>query len=858
MNSLIKLFLSFIALFSCVFLWGDVDKNKEKSTDLQAFYEKAFGAKRQLPAQLAVTLQLDNRAVATLKIYSDNRNKITHIETTPFLVVLKAILKPKYLNPLLVGLSDQTRISLAYLKKTNITTQFDQANLSLRLTMPMKMRRPIALTLGRKRKEKQYPAESELAQAATVSAYTNLDAKINYDDISHENKQRLQTNSTLNIKGIVLENRATWRNDRQQPWSRGSTRVVLDDPARLHRYTMGDINTEYRNYQQGIPLAGLRIEKMKGLNPYLKTPSANENLFTLERDSTVKIYINGFLKDKKNLDAGEYNLTDLKLASGVNKIRLQITDKEGKSSEQSFSLLKDHALLASGSSAYALEVGVPSYRVGENIHYDKSAVLVSGHYKTGLSDYLTTDASFISDGKNLQVGIDALMPTPIGRVKGRISQLKTVSNQQGYAAGFNYKYSPPTPKKNAVHFSASGDYFDKEFSALNYSLEKKQLYSTENQGVKSRVSANIGKKLTKNIGANLNIQRETSHKNEDIQYSASIGVNKSFKKGGSLSAQLRYQNTQLKDKSINVRLNLPLTNNNYYNKKDRYKTLTSTYDSMDQRLINSFFISPKSNTGKDSLGASLSTYSRKGNHTFNANVSYRAEIAEIGFSQSMTKTAGDTKKYKARSNLRIKTAVSFADGQFAVSKPIHDSFSIVTGPKNQTKDIAVNKGSSGFSRSQGKELPDHYQGLIQKNSIPAVINISSYHYNTVNIDSTALPLGSDIEQTEFTVKPSYKRGYVLKAGGEPGVIVDATLLDLSGEPLALKGGQLIAFEMKGKRKPITFFTNRTGRIRLISVPPGKYQLDLFDAEEETKQVLNIPNKIGKIHAVGKVQVNLSN
>jgi hypothetical protein len=106
------------------------------------------------------------------------------------------------------------------------------------------------------------------------------------------------------------------------------------------------------------------------------------------------------------------------------------------------------------------------------------------------------------------------------------------------------------------------------------------------------------------------------------------------------------------------------------------------------------------------------------------------------------------------------------------------------------------------------------------------------------------------------VKPSYKQGYILKAGGELGVIIDATLLDLSGQPLALKGGQLNALDVK--RKPITFFTNRTGRIRLVSVPSGKYQLDLFDNKKETKQVLNIPHKIGKTHNIGKIQIDMSN
>ena len=848
MNSLIKLILVCLMLFPAVYLWADA---KDSDVAMQSFYEKAFGVKRKLPSQLIVTLQLGKREMLKLKIFSEDRKKITHIETRPFLAALKTTLKPKYLEPLIADLSNQTRTSIAYLKKVAITTKFDQASLSLKLLIPIKMRIPIDVTIGRARKKKQYPAEDELAQAATVSGYTNLDAVFDYDASSGNSKQRLQANSVVNIKGVVLENNNTWRNDREQQWSRESTRLVVDDTSALHRYTVGDVNTESRNYQQGMRIAGLRIEKKTGLNPYKKGKPVAEHLFTVERDSEVKIYINGFLKDKKKLDAGEYNLTDLRLRSGVNKVRLLITDKTGKTTEKKFILLQDRSLLKSGEANYALEMGIPAQHSSKGYQYDASTVLVSGHYKTGLTDQLTADASFITDGKNIQVGVNALMPTSMGNISGRVSQLRTSSNKQSYAAGFDYQYVPSEGKSD-VNFSVSGDIFAKEFAALNYSKEKQQLYSQDTEGTQSRVAANVSKKLAKSISANASVQRETSYKNDDIHYSANIGVSKSLKKGGTVSAQVRYQNNKQKDKSFNVRLNLPLAKNK---KKDRYKTVSSSYDSMDERLINSFFIAPKGNTGTDSVGLSASSYSGKHSHTLNANISYRGDIAEVGLSQSITKTKQGSEKYQARTNVRAKTALSFADGQFAVSKPIRDSFAIVKGPKNQSKKIAVNKGSVGFTRLEGKELPDRYHSLIQPN-LPAVINVSSYYYNNVNIDSTALPLGSDLDSTEFDLKAGYKQGYLLKAGGEPGVIVDATLLDSAGNPLSLKGGELNAIDLK--KKPISFFTNRTGRIRLVSVPPGKYQLLLFDSKNKTEQILNIPNKIGKIHNIGKVHIKMDN
>ncbi len=846
MNSLIKSLLVCLILFPVVSVFADTKQDNDIA--LQSFYEKAFGSKQKLPSQLKVTLQLGKREMLKLKVYSDDRKKITAIETRPLLAVLKTILKPKYLEPLLTGLKGQTRTAVSYLKKINITTQFDQANLSLKLHIPFKMRIPVAITIGTAPKKKQYPTEDELAQPATLSAYSNFDAKFDYDAATNRSRQRLQADSVLNIKGVVVENSHTWRNDREQQWSRESTRLVVDDTSALHRYSLGDINTESGNYQQGMRIAGLQIEKVTRINPYKKNKAVSEYLFSVERDSEVKIYVNGFLKDKKQLDAGEYNLTDLRLESGLNKVRLQITDKTGKTTEKIFTLLQDRSLLKSGETAYAVQIGVPAQHSTKGYQYDSSAVLVSGHYKTGITDQLTVDASFVTDGKNIQAGVNALIPTSIGNLGGRISQLSTNSNKQGYAAGFDYQYTP-AKKDKSVQLSLSGDIFAKEFKALNYSQQKKQLYAESNTGTQSRVSANFGKKINKSLNANISVQRETSYKDDNIHYSANIGISKSFKEGGRLSAQVRYQNSKQKDKSVNIRLNIPFSKGN---NKERYKILSSSYDSLDDRLINSFFIAPKGRTGKDSIGLSLSSYSGKENQTLNANISYRGEIAEIGFSQSITQTKQGEKKYQARSNAQLKTALSFADGQFAISKPIRDSFAIITGPENQNKDIAVNKGGAGFTRTEGKDLPDRYHSLIQKDMSPAVINMSSYYYNNLNVDSTALPLGSDLESTEFNLKAGYKQGYLLKAGGEPGVIVDATLLDRTGNPLALKGGELVALE--AKKKPITFFTNRTGRIRLVSVPPGKYQLELFDHKNKTPYILNIPNKIGKIHNIGKIYI----
>lgn len=842
------LLVSFVLFFP---LGAEPTKEEQSNTDLQAMYAQAFGATKKLPSQLELTLQIGRKDIAMIKVYSENRKTLTHLESKPFLVALADYIKPKYLAPLRQQIGKTSRVSLQRLAAANINTDFDQNSLSLKLLIPVNMRMPIDVTIGYARKKRPYPTDDELVTPANVSGYSNLTANLDHDYTTNKTQQRLETNSVLNIKGVVLESQNTWRNDRENQWSRNKTRVIIDRPKSLHRYTLGDIHTESRNYQQGIHLGGVSIQKTTELNPYLSRDATINQVFQLEQDSEVKIYINGFLKDKKKLDAGEYTLVDLKLESGANKIRLEVKNKDGHRSEQRFSLFNDASLMSTGVSSYRVEVGKPTRYSNKGYRYDDSqAILASGYYKKGLNNHITANGSFVSDGKSVQVGANAVVSTTAGTVTGRISTVKEKDKAGSYAVGLEYQHQSDLAKQHKVQLNVSGDYFDHTFSSLGYSEKEDALQSAGNSEVESRLYASVGKSFDNRVQLDLNLQRESYYGKKETTLAANVALYKSFENGGSVSTRLRYQNDRKKDKSINLRLHYPLAKTD---KNARYKSLDTTYSSLDDSLMSTFFVSPKSGTGKDSIAGSLTHYTVQGSHSLNANLSYRGDRAEIGVSQQVNQSKYGKEKYQYRTKVKVRTAVSFADTSLTVSKPIQNSFAIVTGPKNQDRDIAVAKGNTGFTRKKGNELPDYYQSVIDKEGMPALINLSDYHYSSVNVDSVALPKGSDPETTEFQLKATYKQGYLLKAGGESGVIVDGTLVsDKKATPLSLEGGQFTPFKRKGK--PIPFFTNRTGRFRLISVPPGKYHLELFSQQLIRPLIINIPNKVGMEYQLGKIKI----
>jgi outer membrane usher protein FimD/PapC len=208
---------------------------------------------------------------------------------------------------------------------------------------------------------------------------------------------------------------------------------------------------------------------------------------------------------------------------------------------------------------------------------------------------------------------------------------------------------------------------------------------------------------------------------------------------------------------------------------------------------------------------------------------------------------------RQNTTLNVNTAVVFADGVFAVSAPINESFALLTGPNENKRAIAVRKGSGSFRHATGAEdkLPERYDAVIDGFGAAVIPNLHDYSLEHIQIDNKALPLGADFTKTDFDLQPSYHQGYHLRAGGEVGVIVDGYLIGKNNKKLALEGGELHCENNTG----IPFFTNRAGRFRLMSVPTGKCQLLLFSLPKLTSVFFMIPNKKGKIYNLGEIIIS---
>jgi len=194
-----------------------------------------------------------------------------------------------------------------------------------------------------------------------------------------------------------------------------------------------------------------------------------------------------------------------------------------------------------------------------------------------------------------------------------------------------------------------------------------------------------------------------------------------------------------------------------------------------------------------------------------------------------------------RTSLTMGSALAFADGHLAVSRPISDSF-VMVAPHPSLGDRKVEVNALG-------DVPEAKTDVLGPAMLP---QLTSYYRYQVQIDAQDLPLGLDLGPDFYTVQPSYRSGIVVPAGTGGTVILNAALSDFAGTALDLELGSARMAD-DPNRAPIDFFTNKLGRLQIGGLAPGKVIIELKNYPE-IPITLTIPNDAEGIYDAGKLEV----
>ena len=602
-------------------------------------------------------------------------------------------------------------------------------------------------------------------------------------------------NALLNLWSVVIESYGSANYSGQNfTWYFGNAKAIYDIPAIEGRLFAGMVSGEGIGGQSRPELYGLSIRSVDTFSRYDKrySPSA---AFTLQKPSTVRIKMNGSVIRTFKLDMGNYRIYDLPFAYGLNEFELEVEEGESPDGIMIYRpvsryITTETGLLVGGQSEYGISFGVGRYEIDE--------FFGSAFYRYGLRANLTLATGLQADQRSALASLGLVLGTDIG---GFILETGTLAAWDGRAHPFafstnlDYRFTIPAAPK-FPSFGISAGYKTTGFATpqpvSTVSTPASAVYASASIGASlgkvaslglsgrwnrlldgsmidtGNVALNFGIALTKNssIGISSGVALETG-KAPDFSLRFSLSASDPLKPGRYIS----YSQPNNGTNSVSYNDKLPILGGIGYNIRAN-NLLGGVADPSSLSL---------------SSGYSNQYFSLSGSSNLNYGKALAAPDASI--------------------SLNLSTALAFAGGAFAISKPLYDSF-IIFDPDASTGNMPVSFGVNSGNR-------------LLSRGLPVVASLNSYNPTRVSMDFPEAD--ADVSSTipQISVLPGYRTGYIFRAGLERRFYVTGYLVDASGAPITLVAGDVMMPD--GSYGDMTF-TDDTGMFQIFGLTPGVYKL----------------------------------
>lgn len=718
------------------------------------------------------------------------------LATDQFLSALERAVSAERLAQLRAALAGRDAASPDEIAAAGQPVVYDPNALELRLEVPAESRERRSLSVANLDRE----VIGAVAQPAAVSGYMNFRSVLDYVvDGAEEGLSDpvVLMDGAFRMGGVVLELDAAYDSSRAgDAFTRDRTRLVYDDVERTIRWAGGDLRPETRGFQGGLDIAGLSIERLyRELQPQRNVRPRGERGFTLQRAATVETIINGRTVQRTRLQPGVYDVRDFPFIDGSNDVSIIIDDGTGSLERLDFSLFFDRQQLAPGLSEFGFYAGVASDVLNGRLEYSDDPAF-TGFYRFGVNEALTVgaDAQYL-DGSAL-VGGSAIWGSPIGNLGADAAfSYNDPAGDSGWAVNVGLERLFQGADGDAQTLTASVGYRSEDFASVG-TLTAFNPFSFE--GVVS---------WTRNFGDQLFV-------GADARYAIGRGEQEDI---SSLRASIGYRIAETTNLVLDVQQDWggPVDGTSFRIGLTRRFGQTSSgrieYDSRTEALRAGYQSSSGRGVGASSVNADIEYLAER--IALNGALSYTANRADTGIAYSTAYDLDRSGIVDQRASARLATSVSFADGQFALGRPIFDSF-VILRPHRTLGDarIVVDPSPEGDLARSGPLGP-------------AVLGeVSSYSVRTLTYDVPTAPPGYDIGEGSERVLPPYRSGYLVEVGSDYFVLAIGRLVDEDGAPVALVSGR--AIEVGGDREPVALFTSRDGRFSAQGLRTGRWRIEL--------------------------------
>lgn len=797
-------------------------------TDPDAIFREIFGRERpQLrPDNYVVIVDEVNVGEFFVEAADDGTGSVDSLLVSRVLVPIAEEEMVERLSALQTG----DRVSFDGLRSAGLTVEFDRFRLVLRIAFPVEFRQRRELSLRRSRRQ----ANIEYAQQANFSAFASARAGVDLVESSDIDPNGFSGLASVfdfgtNIGGLAAQGRLQYNERRTNKWSRGDFRLTYDDTERLIRYEAGDLSVGRRPFQIAPRIAGISAFREFPIDPYLNIRPQSEQGFALEQPARVEVLLNGVPLRTFDLPAGRFNLRQLPLIpSAANDIELRITYATGETEVLAFPAFYDIELLEPGLFDFAINVGVPFVDDDRGRVYDDSDYNVLGFARIGVSQALTLGVNWEGNKDFNTVGAEVIWASPIGSF-----QINT---------GFNAN----DPSLDSGRFSARYAWRDSDVERGGAIDAQVTLTGSDYRTLNQIFGGNLTK-LTANVRAGQVIGRRTRAQvfasYEDLRgFGETTVVGATISQGftwGTVAIGGEYRWTQQgNDATIRASFTIPL---------GRRGTVSGNYVSERNAATIDFNRPPAVGVGSFGYGAAFER--RDGFDRQRAQVTYLGNRFEGSLIQSRQSGGG---RSDLRTGFTLGTAIAMADGAFALSRPVTNSFAIFEVDAGAADYQIAVEPRTGFGSTETRFTAR--SGALG----PAVVpNLPAYFDRTIEVVAPDAPVGTSVGNQVFSIKPGFLSGFRLKVGSANNVTLLGVLTDSLGNPAGLVSGKAKLVNAGGSETATAFFTNASGRFLLEGLQENSnYELTIDGPEGPVSAIIAVPEgTVGLYRVDTPIQLN---
>jgi outer membrane usher protein len=746
------------------------------------------------------------------------------VGSEPLLNALTPLLDPRALERLRGQVGGRRDLSASEWGELGYALAYDPARIELKVSIPVADRVSKRVEVAGLETEESGSFETP----ARLSGYLNVRGSVDYvhqgvnDGLGDPN---IVFDGALTMGRLVLETEANLSpsGDDDLVFQREGTRLVFDDTARTMRWSLGDVRGQSAGFASAGDVLGISVFRTYSeLAPQRFARPRGEREFVLNRSSSVEAIVNGRSVRKIRLDPGTYKLNDFPFIEGSNDVRLIIEDDSGVREALNFNLFFDRTLLDRGLTEFSFTAGQTT-TLGENgPEYEDGEWIIGGFVRRGFSDRLTAGVNGQFQEAGQLAGVEALLATSIGTfgIDAAASNVDGVGSGGALTLVYNRLIAINGGRSQNLGVTIEGRTEDftipgRESGTNPFALTVSAAYSRS-----------FGEFSFGGIDARYSVGRGTTLDQSSVRatFGRRIGAR------GNFTIDADWRNNGVQD-DFGVRLAFTW-------RFGTQSSLRTEYNSSDESVRLAFQRQKGQGVGSYNISADIDrTENRIG---ANVAIGYLANRADLGYALT---TAYDTRSgdiSDQRSSIRFGTSFAFADGAFAVGRPISDSFAIFKGHRSLNRaSVVVDPRPDGFIAQTGILGPALFGDL------------SAYSDRSIAVDVPKSPAGYDLGAGSFRIRPGYRSGYSFEVGSDYSVTVIGRLLDRDGQAISLLAGTATELA-KPDRDKITVFTNREGRFALSGVRAGRWRVEM-PTSPPTVYEITIPETTNGIVRMGDIE-----